>query len=182
MAGLAHPLPSRHVSLPFGPTGNPRLGEPDDVYAHKDAEGWVRARLNPFDGAKQYDDFHLGVDYVCPVGTPVLAPEAGIIVGHRYDSKSGLYVLLQIQPGTYFYAGHLSSFVGGVGKKVKRGAVIAKSGDTGLTTGPHSHTMIIVSFVPNPNESRWYTNWFRIDIEECYPGGRFADRDWLKPG
>ena len=44
--------------------------------------------------------------------------------------------------------GHLSSFDVKVGDKIKQGQVIAKSGNTGISSGPHLHITIRENKVP----------------------------------
>lgn len=44
--------------------------------------------------------------------------------------------------------GHLSSFEVKVGAKIKQGQVIAKSGNTGTSSGPHLHITIKENKVP----------------------------------
>ena len=44
--------------------------------------------------------------------------------------------------------GHLSEFNVKVGDKVSKGQVIAKSGDTGISTGPHLHLTVREDKIP----------------------------------
>jgi hypothetical protein len=84
---------------------------------------------------------HTGLDYGCPSGTPVLAAQEGKVVVVAFDpSGYGNFVMLVHAGGdlTSLY-GHLSLTVVRVGDKVARGEVIAYSGSTGNSTGPHLH-------------------------------------------
>ncbi len=82
---------------------------------------------------------HDGIDIVADVGTPVHATGNGVVefVGHR----GGYGLAVEIDHGfgyTTVYA-HLSKALVKEHQKVKRGQIIAKTGDTGLSTGPHLH-------------------------------------------
>ncbi|TAK67636.1 MAG: M23 family peptidase [Bacteroidetes bacterium] len=84
--------------------------------------------------------FHEGVDIINDIGTPVYAPADGTVefAGH---SGGGYGVILLIKHG-YGYEtlfGHLSKTIAKEGQKVKRGDLIARSGNTGLVSGPHLH-------------------------------------------
>ncbi len=82
---------------------------------------------------------HDGIDIVTNVGTPVHATGNGVIdfVGHR--GGYGLAVEIDHGFGYRTIYAHLSKPLVKEGQKVKRGQVIALSGDTGLSTGPHLH-------------------------------------------
>ena len=93
-------------------------------------------------GAKDTSDFHTGIDYGLPVGTPVLASEAGRVVRAGWDSTGYGYMveILHADGNATLYA-HLASIANGifVGAKVERSQVIGYSGSTGNSTGPHLH-------------------------------------------
>ena len=88
-----------------------------------------------------YTRMHKGVDFAVPVGTPVMAAGSGTI---KYEGRARGYgnFLLIKHNGTYSTAyGHLSRFAHGlhIGSHVRQGQIVAYSGNTGLTTGPHLH-------------------------------------------
>lgn len=83
--------------------------------------------------------YHLGLDYAVPVGTPVLAPAPGRVVFAQARIVTGLTLVLEHLPGLYSVYLHLSEFVARPGDLVAAGQVLAKSGNTGLSTGPHLH-------------------------------------------
>jgi hypothetical protein len=90
-------------------------------------------------------------DFTMPVGTTVCAARGGIVCGLRADSTVGgpdliykhsdNYVMIRHADGTYAEYVHLAT--GGVlvrlGERVATGQPIARSGQTGHTTGPHLH-------------------------------------------
>ena len=82
--------------------------------------------------------YHTGVDYAVPVGTDVLAVADGKIENASWGKSYGTQLVQKLDGGWFIYA-HLSSTLVKPGDKVKAGQVIAKSGNTGNSTGPHLH-------------------------------------------
>ncbi len=85
--------------------------------------------------------FHNGVDFSAPTGTSVLAAADGkvIAIGNNGRYAYGRYIAVDHGNGLVTMYGHLSSVTKKLGDKVKRGDTIAKSGNTGNSTGPHVH-------------------------------------------
>ena len=83
---------------------------------------------------------HEGVDIANDVGTPVYATADGIVdfTGHTGGGYGNLVELNHGYGFTTAYA-HLSTVLVREGQKVKRGDLIARSGRTGLVSGPHLH-------------------------------------------
>lgn len=86
---------------------------------------------------------HEGVDWGIPVGTPIYAVADGevfFINQNPTASPYGIYVHLKHQGGQYetIYA-HLSQVMVGLNARVSAGDMIALSGHTGRSTGPHLH-------------------------------------------
>jgi murein DD-endopeptidase MepM/ murein hydrolase activator NlpD len=94
-------------------------------------------RKNPFD--HRHSEFHAGVDVPCPRGSEVLAARDGTIVFTGYRHGYGNLVIAEHECGYQSFYGHLAKPLVRPGDTVKRGAVIALSGNTGRTTGPHLH-------------------------------------------
>lgn len=82
---------------------------------------------------------HAGVDIITDVGTDVHATGKGVVDFVGYTEGYGLCVKINHGFGYETLYGHLSKTTVKVGKKVQRGDVIAKTGNTGLSTGPHLH-------------------------------------------
>ena len=82
--------------------------------------------------------YHTGVDYAVPVGTDVLAVADGKIENASWGKSYGTQLVQKVDGGWFIYA-HLASTLVKAGDKVKAGQVIAKSGNTGNSTGPHLH-------------------------------------------
>lgn len=93
-------------------------------------------RENPIHGS---DDFHSGVDISAPVGTPVMATADGMVSFAGWSGGGGYVVVIEHGLGySTFYAHNKTNLVK-VGPQVKIGDIIAYSGATGNTTGPHLH-------------------------------------------
>jgi murein DD-endopeptidase MepM/ murein hydrolase activator NlpD len=90
---------------------------------------------------------HDGVDIINEVGTPVYASAEGTI---DFTGRKGDYGLtVEINHGYSLKSlyGHLSKILVHEGQKVKRGDLIAHSGNTGLSSGPHLHYEVRVNGV-----------------------------------
>jgi murein DD-endopeptidase MepM/ murein hydrolase activator NlpD len=84
--------------------------------------------------------FHEGLDISNDVGTPVYATGDGV-VENAGRTSAGLGIMIVVNHGfgyTTVY-GHLDRVLVRPGDRVKRGALIARSGRTGIVTGPHLH-------------------------------------------
>lgn len=83
---------------------------------------------------------HEGLDYGCAEGSEVLAAADGAVVTARDTGGAyGKLVTLAHDGGWMTYYAHLSEIRVRQGERVSRGQVIALSGNTGRSTGPHLH-------------------------------------------
>ena len=82
---------------------------------------------------------HQGLDIACPMGTPILAGESGTVIASYYSSSAGEYIVIDHGNGVATEYMHNSQRLVNVGDQVSRGQVIAYSGSTGYSTGPHCH-------------------------------------------
>jgi len=95
--------------------------------------------------------FHNGVDLAVPLGTEVKAAADGVIKGFGNTDlypgcrSWGGWLLIEHENGLSTMHAHLSSSIVSVGQKVKRGQVVAYSGSTGISTGPHLHFTLYIS-------------------------------------
>lgn len=107
-------------------------------------------RIHPILNIKR---MHEGVDIITDVGTPVYATGKGSVdfVGRR----GGLGLTVEIDHGFGYrtiYA-HLSKVNVRQGQKINRGDLIAKTGNSGLSSGPHLHYEILHNGIKqNPEE------------------------------
>ncbi|EKP0307464.1 peptidoglycan DD-metalloendopeptidase family protein [Aeromonas veronii] len=98
-------------------------------------------RLHPVTGKIRP---HNGIDYVAPVGTPIMAAGSGSVVAAGYNQFNGNYVFIK-HAGNYVtkYL-HLSKRTVNKGQRVKQGQTIGTLGGTGRVTGPHLHYEFVV--------------------------------------
>lgn len=103
-------------------------------------------RVHPVTGEKST---HYGVDISAPEGTPVVAIGDGVVTGASYyGGTAGVNVKIRHEKDGYIWESkyfHLSQIKVSVGDEVKRGTVIAASGNTGRSTGPHLHIGITLN-------------------------------------
>ena len=97
-------------------------------------------RLHP---VLRYVKMHEGVDIIAPENTPVYASGDGTVQLVGYQGGYGLLIVIDHGYGYQSYYGHLRSAHVQVNETVKRGQLIASSGNTGLTSGPHLHYEVV---------------------------------------
>ncbi|QQE79463.1 M23 family metallopeptidase [Alicyclobacillus sp. SO9] len=84
--------------------------------------------------------FHPGIDIGCPVGTPIVATNDGVVEDAGWNSGGyGIWIKLNNGHGIETVYGHLSKVKVHPGETVAKGQVIGYSGATGFVTGPHLH-------------------------------------------
>jgi len=96
------------------------------------SSGWSRPRPH---------GLHRGLDIPLPQGTPILAIDAGEVVRVQHDERSdaGRWVGIRHPSDIVSRYLHLSRPLVQLGQRVARGDVLAESGNTGHSTGPHLH-------------------------------------------
>jgi murein DD-endopeptidase MepM/ murein hydrolase activator NlpD len=83
--------------------------------------------------------FHAGVDIDAKENTDVLASYAGKVKECGTDGQLGNYILIDHGEGIETKYAHLNKILIKKEDAVKKSQVIAKSGNTGKSTGPHLH-------------------------------------------
>lgn len=120
--GLSWPVaPGTRVSSPFGWRNHPTLG---------------------------YGKFHTGIDLSVPEGTPVKVVANGIVRRASEDAVNGRVVIIEHGRGVSTAYCHNSFLRVTTGQKVTAGDVIADSGTTGRSTGPHVHYQLELGHKP----------------------------------
>ncbi|MGK2877672.1 MAG: murein hydrolase activator EnvC family protein [Solirubrobacterales bacterium] len=92
---------------------------------------------SPF--GQRWGRLHGGIDLAVPVGTAVRAADSGTVRIAGSMGGYGLYICIQHTASMSTCYGHNSRLMVSVGQSVKQGQVIAASGNTGASTGPHVH-------------------------------------------
>ena len=95
-------------------------------------------RIHPISG---YRKMHQGIDFAAGTGTPVVAPADGVVVEARRWGGYGNWLRVRHANGLDSGYGHLSRYAPGIraGTRVRQGQLIAYTGSTGASTGPHLH-------------------------------------------
>ena len=113
----------------------------------------VGMRIDPIDGKWRQ---HNGIDIAIPTGTPVKAVSSGIVVYSGTRSGYGNTVVVEHDNGIITLYGHNSRILVRQGQAVTENSVLALSGSTGRSTGPHLHfeawqagTNVTAAFLPN---------------------------------
>ncbi len=122
-------------------------------------------RIHPFSKKKQ---FHNGVDLRAKRKTNVYAPADGVVKYTRKQIHGGFGSIVKITHNYGFdtlYA-HLNKILVKVGDVVKKGDLIALSGNTGASTGPHLHYEIhYANKVVDPKD---YINWNMQNYDKIF--------------
>ena len=102
-------------------------------------------RTDPFHGGAS---FHAGIDLRVPLGTSVKAAREGLVADTGTLESWGRFAIID-HDGQYqsIYA-HLGDVLVSRGQRVKAGEIIALSGNSGFSTGPHLHFEIRRDGVP----------------------------------
>lgn len=90
---------------------------------------------------------HLGADLGAALNTPVYAINDGVVSYSEILSTYGKTLVIDHGLGIYSLYLHLNEFKFSKGDKVKRGDIIALSGNTGYSLGPHLHFSVKVNGV-----------------------------------
>ncbi len=106
---------------------------------------WRRKGVDPVKGritsryGMRNGRLHNGTDIAAAVGTPVKSPWRGTVSETYTNSAGGKQIIINHPNGYRTGYAHLSEYRVSSGQKVRRGQVIALSGNTGGSTGPHLH-------------------------------------------
>ena len=134
----------------------------------------IRAKVtSPFNPSRRHPVTgvirpHNGVDFGMPVGTPVIAPSDGVVTKASFTRSTGYYIVLRHRGAYSTVYMHLSKLGVKVGQSVKMGSVIARSGNTGLSTGPHLHYELRINGRP--------VNALRVKLSGMQDPGASSDR------
>jgi murein DD-endopeptidase MepM/ murein hydrolase activator NlpD len=118
----------------------PNIGDGEFVWAvpgHTYISSGYGKRVDPINGKPSA--FHTGIDIPAPTGTPVIASVDGKVIRAGRNGGFGKCVIIQHKNGIQTLYGHNSAILVKVGDTVRQGQIIAKVGQTGRATGPHSH-------------------------------------------
>ncbi len=98
----------------------------------------VKGRISSRYG-QRWGSMHHGIDIAVPTGTRVAAAAAGKVTTAGYSSSYGYLVVIDHGNGYETRYAHNSKLLVKAGQRVTQGQIIALSGNTGRSTGPHLH-------------------------------------------
>ncbi len=95
----------------------------------------------------RYKRMHTGVDWISPIGTPILAAADGVVAHASWSGGYGRRIELKHRNGYTTTYSHLSGMAKGIrpGAQVRQGQVIGYLGNSGLSTGPHLHYEVLIN-------------------------------------
>lgn len=105
-------------------------------------------RKDPFSGSRR---FHCGMDIGAEIGTPVKAAGNGKVIFSGWKGSYGYLVVISHEKNYISVYAHNSKNLVKTGETIKKGEVVALSGNTGAVTGAHLHFEIRKGTIPlNP--------------------------------
>ena len=113
-------------------------------------------------------EFHRGSDMKARMNTPVYAPADAIVEWSGMHKRSGFgrLVILEHSYGFKTYYGHLNKTVVKSGQFVKKGTLIAYTGNSGISNGPHLHYE--VRFMYRNLNPFWFIKWTQQNYDEIF--------------
>ena len=113
-------------------------------------------------------EFHPGTDLKAKMNTPVYATADGIVEWAAFHKRSGYGRLIIIEHNYGFktYFGHLHKIVVKPGHFVKKGDLIAYTGSSGLSSGPHIHYEI--RYMGRAVNPYWFIKWNVKNYKEIF--------------
>jgi murein DD-endopeptidase MepM/ murein hydrolase activator NlpD len=113
-------------------------------------------------------EFHRGTDMRAKMNTPVYAPADAIVEWSGMHKRSGFgrLVILEHSYGFKTYYGHLNKTVVKSGQFVRKGTLIAYTGNSGMSNGPHLHYEI--RFIHRNLNPFWFIKWTQKNYDEIF--------------
>ncbi len=137
-----------------------------DVMAYSDITSKFGWRENPILKRKE---FHSGLDLRANLGTPILAPADGVVKFLVYNQNGGYGNVVSLSHNYGFessYAHLQNRRVVKEGQFVKKGDLIAYSGNSGMSTGPHLHYEI--KFIGRSLDPETFVKWKGSNFAEIF--------------
>lgn len=106
---------------------------------------------SPYGSARVFNgeiaSYHSGTDFRASIGTPVYASNDGVVVIAKDRFLAGGSVVIDHGQGIFSMYYHCSELKVAVGDVVKKGDLVALSGNSGRVSGPHLHFGILANGV-----------------------------------
>lgn len=97
-------------------------------------------RTSPITGNEEYHD---GIDIAVPEGTDAICVMDGIVTRVGKSESYGIYLEYQTDDNYLVFYAHLSETLVNNSERIKKGQIIAKTGNTGYSTGAHLHYKVV---------------------------------------
>lgn len=114
------------------------------------------------------EELHDGLDIAAAEGTEVVAVKSGVVTETRTSATLGRLLKFRTADGYEVMYAHLSETLVKKGEEIRQGQAVARSGNTGLSTGPHLHYSVWKEGVlldPLPFVTLRYTEEVRKEYE-----------------
>ena len=122
-----------------GELANPVTGQITSGFGYRNSPGGIGSTN------------HKGIDIAVPEGTDVAAADGGKVSKVEYNNSRGFYVEISHGNGRVTRYQHLKGWYVQKGDAISKGQIIAASGNTGHSTGPHLHFEVLENGTPvNP--------------------------------
>lgn len=146
--------------MKFIPNGYPL----DYYYRISDVFGY---RIHPI---LNKEHLHVGIDFSAEIGTPIYATADGVVeFAHKgFNGGYGHMVKIDHSFGFKTYYAHLEDLLVKRGDFVKKGQMIAHSGNSGKSTGPHLHYEIrfLGAYINPDSFLKWNMQGFSLIFEK----------------
>ncbi len=111
---------------------------------------------------------HTGTDFAAKIGTSVYATADGVVdlADSGWNGGYGKLIKLTHSFGFKTYYAHLNEVLVKSGSFVKKGQLIAKTGNTGVSTGPHLHYE--VRFLETPIDPINFAEWDMKNFDSIF--------------
>jgi uncharacterized protein YoxC len=113
-------------------------------------------------------EMHTGIDLRAKMNTPIYSPADGVVDFARSSAKVGYGRLLTLSHGFGFKTlyGHLNKIAVKRGTFVKKGDLVAYTGNSGLSSGPHLHYEI--RFINSHLDPKPFMDWDMKDFTKIF--------------
>ncbi|MDR2034560.1 MAG: M23 family metallopeptidase [Helicobacteraceae bacterium] len=152
-------------------------GMPIEFRGNTSAFGW---RYHPLRRTQR--EFHTGVDLRARIGTPVYASADGVVEVTRSGQTVGYGNLITLSHSFGFKTlyGHLDRVMVQQGHFVQKGQLIAYSGNTGYSNGPHLHYE--VRYLNKPLDPTAFMEWDLQSYETIFDKEKKVQWDSVAKG
>ncbi len=135
-----YPLINNYINKSPTSGGTPSETNEDFIIEYFPVNGEITSkfgtRIHPVTNKPEE---HTGVDIAVAEGTEVKAVYDGTVEDVTEDETLGIVIVINHDNGFKTKYGHLSEIKVNKGDKITKGSIIALSGSTGVSTGPHLH-------------------------------------------